>query len=598
MSKHYRAIRSFLPTATAVGKRLSRQTSQEIVLGGGIGVPLAEASSLVPRSNTIAQSSFGALRPNGPAISTTSSAASASSAPPSAALSPAESSFRRHHDHSCSPSLAPSATPYFPSSTSLPSAFLSPASTATVGGTISTDHRRFAEPPTAAVLPVFGVARRTFPGPSPLSKGTPGSWSDSAPAFPGNSAFPAAVPAAVSAADAAAAPTEPAQCGVLLRRCSATGSGVSDAEFLQHDWMRRAAWMRLATAGAADNGADDAAATAHVAEHDYSERRDDEIGDGEKCTATADDSALDASNGTTEAYQGEEGKTADRRNHVDVASRPRHNQASSATRFLPKPPTASATNLESVLNGDEDPGYWVDSAQTYHSVGWIGSNQHRRHELRHERLAAACAPSSDTCLISSHTSRSYPRDHDTNAAGWLDDRDRTVAESWVNDSRRSLDEVWMDSARSRIRDAALQLVEAQQAALEHSRVASAMEAAMLERQSSLGRQTSLGRSPGGNGAGGKARKSMLSWSPPANDVGVCRSTRSSPMRRFGMGGWGGGSVCDNVGVACNGDGNEIDLVAGKVCVEGFMARTGGNSPLGRVGMIFRLGSSKGVVSTS
>ncbi|CAI5976822.1 unnamed protein product [Closterium sp. NIES-65] len=457
MSKHYRAIRSFLPTATAVGKRLSRQTSQEIVLGGSIGIPLPETSSLVPRIDTKTQSSLGALHPNGPAISATSSAVSASSGAPLAALSSAESNSRSNYDYSCSPSL--------------PVSSYSPTRAAANGTTIG-DQPRSSEPPMPAVLPVFGVARRYFPGPSPLSKGIPGSWSNSGPPFPAKCAFPAAFPAAVSAADAAP------QRGVLLRSGSSSATcGDLNGGFLQHDWMQRAAW--LATAGDADNGADDAAA-ADVAERDYSGGRDDEIGDGEKCTATADgDSALD-----------------------------------------------------------------------------------------------------------------------TNAAGWLDDRDCMAAESWVNDSRRSLDEVWMDSARSRIRDAALQLVEAQQAALEHSRVASAMEAAMLERQKSLGRQTSLGRSPGGgSGKGDKVRKSVLSWLPPTNDVGVSRSTRSSPMRRLGMGGPGGGAACDNVGVALNGDGHEVDMVAGKVRVDGLTLQAGGSSPLGRVGMMLRLGSSKGVVST-
>ncbi|CAI5967251.1 unnamed protein product [Closterium sp. NIES-64] len=340
MSKHYRAIRSFLPTATAVGKRLSRQTSQEIVLGGSIGIPLPETSSLVPRIDTKTQSSLGALHPNGPAISATSSAVSASSGAPLAALSSAESNSRSNYDYSCSPSL--------------PVSSYSPTRAAANGTTIG-DQPRSSEPPMPAVLPQ-------------------------------NAHFPPLFPAAVSAADAAP------QRGVLLRSGSSSATcGDLNGGFLQHDWMQRAAW--LATAGDADNGADDAAA-ADVAERDYSGGRDDEIGDGEKCTATADgDSALD-----------------------------------------------------------------------------------------------------------------------TNAAGWLDDRDCMAAESWVNDSRRSLDEVWMDSARSRIRDAALQLVEAQQAALEHSRVASAMEAAMLERQKSLGRQTSLGRSPGGgSGKGDKVRKSVLSW---------------------------------------------------------------------------------------
>ncbi|CAI5511289.1 unnamed protein product [Closterium sp. Naga37s-1] len=392
MSKHhYRAIRSFLPTATAVGKRLLRQTSQEIVLGGSIGIPLPETSSLVPRINTITQSSLGALHPNGPAISATSSAVSASSGAPLAALSSAESNSRSNYDYSCSPSL--------------PVSSYSPTRAAANGTTIG-DQPRSSEPPMPAVLPVFGVARRYFSGPSPLSKGIPGSWSNSGPAFPVKCAFPAAFPAAVSAADAAP------QRGVLLRSGSSSATcGDLNGGFLQHDWMQRAAW--LATAGDADNGADDAAA-ADVAERDYSGQRDDEIGDGEKCTATADgDSALDVPNRTT------------------------------------------------------------------------------------------------------------------NAAGWLDDRDCMAAESWVNDSRRSLDEVWMDSARSRIRDAALQLVEAQQAALEHSRVASAMEATMLERQKSLGRQTSLGRSPGGSGKGEKVRKSVLSWLPPTNDVEGALAARSA-----------------------------------------------------------------------
>ncbi|CAI5468713.1 unnamed protein product [Closterium sp. Yama58-4] len=400
-----------------------------------------------------------------------------------------------------------------------------------------------------AVLPVFGVAGRAFPGRSP--RGFPSSWSDSEP--PAKSAFPAAVPRALSASDAAAASSPAVQRGELLRSGSSSATcGDLNAEFLQqHDWMQRAAWMRLATAGDAGNGADDAAA-ADAAERDYSGRRDDEIGDGEKCAATADDdSALDASNRTVEVDRTEQSKTVDRRNDVRVAS--------SATRFLPKPPTASGTNPESVSNGDEDPAYWVDSTQTYHSVGWIGSNEHRHHETRHrdERFATARAPD-DTYLRASHTRRSYLPHDETNAAGWLDDRDRTAVESWVNDSRRSLDEMWMDSARSRIRDAALQLVEAQQAALEHSRVASAMEAAMLERQKSLG------RSPGGNGIGGKVRKSMLSWSPPANDLGLSRSSRSSPMRRLGGGGWGGGATGDNVGVARSGDGHDIELVPGRV----------------------------------
>ncbi|CAI7781859.1 unnamed protein product [Closterium sp. NIES-53] len=568
MSKHhYRAIRSFLPTATAVGKRLLRQTSQEIILGGSIGIPLPETSSLVPRINTITQSSLGALHPNGPAISATSSAVSASSGAPLAALSSAESNSRSNYDYSCS--------------LSLPVSSYSPTRAAANGTTIG-DQPRSSEPPMPSVLPVFGVARRYFSGPSPLYKGIPGSWSNSGPAFPAKCAFPAACPAAVSAADAAP------QRGVILRSGSSSATcGDLNGGFLQHDWMQRAAW--LATAGDADNGADDAAA-ADVAERDYSGQRDDEIGDGEKCTATADgDSALDVPNRTVEVDQTAQGKTADRRNDVRVAS--------SATRFLPKPPTTSGTNPEFVFRGDEDPAYWVDSTQTYHSAGWIGSNQHHHDEPRHDRLASAFAPD-DTCPKSSHTSRSYSHDYQTNAAGWLDDRDCMAAESWVNDSRRSLDEVWMDSARSRIRDAALQLVEAQQAALEHSRVASAMEATMLERQKSLGRQTSLGRSPGGSGKGEKVRKSVLSWLPPTNDVGVSRSTRSSPMRRLGMGGWGGGAAFDNVGVALNGDGHEVDMVAGKVHVDGLTVQAGGSSRLGRVGMMLRLGSSKRVVSTA
>ncbi|CAI7889010.1 unnamed protein product [Closterium sp. NIES-53] len=183
MSKHYRTIRSFLPTTTAVGKHLSRQTSQEIILGGGIGIPLPEASSLMLRTK---------------------------------------------------------------------------------------------------------------------------------------SSFHTAVPAAVSTADAAAAaPTPPAQCGVLLRHCSssAMGSGVLYAEFLQQDWMQQAAWMRLAKAGDAGDCADDAADD--VAERDNSGRRDDEIGNGEKCTATEEgDNALDASNRTGEGVQTEQDKAAARRNDL------------------------------------------------------------------------------------------------------------------------------------------------------------------------------------------------------------------------------------------------------------------------------------------
>ncbi|GJP71638.1 hypothetical protein CLOP_g2453 [Closterium sp. NIES-67] len=602
MSKHYRAFRSFLPTAAAVGKRLSRrQPSQEIVLGGNISITIdntvPEAAPSLARLNT---HSFAAASPK-------SSAFSAASAATSPALPPANSSSRNFSSSSSplppaashsSSSLSPS--PIFPSSSSLPfaslpSAFPSPPASATVIAASGTVDRRFAEPLMATVLPVFGGAA-AFPGrPSPLSRGFPSSWSDSGAVIP--AAIPASIPAAVSAADAAAAPSPPVRRGVQLQSNSAARVGSFNVELVQRDWTQQAAWMRLDdTAGNSRKGDDNAA----DAERDHNGERDNDCGDAE-CTA---DDTREASTGTFEVVELELG-TADSsaavriRNEANAARswKGRQLQQQVPQHFLPKPPPAPGTNPESVLSEDEN-SCRVDSTQTYHSVGWIGNSkrerhddmaaaasmQHHHHDRRHEPLSAAHAPD-DTCRPSHVRHHSYQQD-DSDSAGWLVDRGCTAAESWVSDSR--LDEGWVDSARSRIRDAALQLVEAQQAALEHSRVASAMEAAMLKRQ------TSLGRSPGGNGKGGKVRKSMMPRPPPGNDVDchVRWSSLSSPVRRPLAGDKRRGVGCDNVRGTSNGGRDDMDLVAGRLRAEGLRAWAGGNSPLGRVGMMLRLGSSK------